>query len=302
MKRVLLTGASGFIGRHALAALRARSYEVHAVARSLPPVQADVLWHVGDLLDPAVAPALMRKIRPSHFLHLAWYAEHGLFWTAMENFRWVGASLNLLDAFRAVGGQRVVMAGSCAEYDLSAGVCDEESTPLRPNTVYGTCKNAMHSLFEAYCTRSGLSGAWGRVFHLFGPQEHPARLVSSVCIALLRGEDALCTHGRQLRDFLHVADVADAFAALLDSEVQGAVNIGSGSPLTIGELAGRIAAVVGRPQAVKLGARAAPAGEPPTLIPVLKRLREDVGWTAADTLDARLETTIQWWRQQQTER
>jgi nucleoside-diphosphate-sugar epimerase len=178
------------------------------------------------------------------------------------------------------------------------GWCEEGLTPLLPATDYGICKNALRALFEAYCARSGIGGAWGRLFHLYGPYEHPARLVSSVATTLLRGEDAGCSHGRQWRDFLHVADAADALVALLDSEVCGAVNIGSGAPVSIGEVARKLALLAACPQRLQLGARPAPEGEPPVLLPATRRLRQEVGWQPRYDLAGGLQQTLDWWRNQ----
>lgn len=295
MKRVLVTGASGFIGRQVLAPLLASGYEVHAVARRCAP-SAGIAWHCADLLEPGSAYRLLDAVRPSHLLHLAWYAEHGKFWSATENYAWVGATLELLRAFADAGGRRAVAAGTCAEYDVRYGYCDESITPTAPANDYGVCKNAMRALFDAYCARRGVSGAWGRLFHLYGPHEHPARLVASVARSLLQDEDAACSHGRQLRDFLHVADSAAALVALLDSDVTGAVNIGSGQAVSIGEVARRLALLAGRPQRLQLGARPAPAGEPPVLIAATRRLHEEVGWRSRHGLDAGLQLTLDWWR------
>lgn len=290
MKRVLVTGASGFIGRHALAALAARGYEVHAVARHAAGGPAQ--WHAADLLDPAQADALLARVRPALLLHFAWYAEHGKFWTAPENFAWVEASQRLLRAFAGHGGQRFVGVGSCAEYDWSAGHCSETATALAPATAYGTCKDLFRRYLEAYAQQCGIEAAWGRVFHLFGPGEHPARLAASVIGALRRGEPAACTAGEQRRDFTHVADVAAAFAALADSRVTGAVNVASGQPVTIRELVTQIAEIMQRRELLRLGAVPTRAGDPPVLTADTTRLNREVGWRPGASLQQRLRETI----------
>lgn len=296
LKRVLLTGAGGFIGRHCLPALRDAGFEIHALSRAGHKIGHDVQWHAVNLLDDGAAERLLTEVRPTHLLHLAWYAEPGRYWTALENFQWVRASLTLLQAFTAQGGQRVVMAGTCAEYDWRHGWCSEEVTPLAPATVYGTCKHSLQAMLAAYSRQYGLSSAWGRIFFLYGPHEHPSRLVSSVIRSLLRGEPALCSSGEQVRDFLHVSDVASAFVTLLDSEVQGPVNIASGEAVAIRDVVEKISAKLGHPELLRLGARPAPAQEPPLLLADIRRLNGELGWQPTISLDSGLDETIAWWR------
>jgi len=297
IERVLVTGATGFIGGHCLPELLRLGAEVHAVSSSGRRTgDAGVVWHDLDLLtaDPA---ALLSEIRPTHLLHLAWYAEPRKFWSSMENVRWVAASLRLLEAFASAGGRRVVVAGTCAEYDWTGdGRCDELTTTLRPVTTYGICKDALRRLVEAYCRETGLSWAWGRVFLLYGPHEDPRRLVSSTIRSLLAGATARCTHGRQIRDFLNVRDVASGFAALAASDVQGPVNIASCDDVTIEQVVRLLGEIVGRPELVELGAIPAPAGDPARLTASTTRLFEEVGWRPRRALREGLEETVDWWR------
>src|SRR5262249_15055807 len=152
------------------------------------------------------------------------------------NLQWVGASLELIQAFQRHGGRRLVAAGTCAEYGRSDAPCLEETTPLQPATLYGTCKHALQLMLAAFSNETGLSSAWGRMFFLFGPGEHSNRLVPSVIRALLEGRPALCSQGNQLRDFLPVEHAAEAFVALLDSDVTGAINIASGAAVSVKQI------------------------------------------------------------------
>src|SRR5262245_59286800 len=102
---VLLTGASGFIGRHVVPALLARGYEVHGIARRGTVISGCASSQACDLFDDGAVESLIEVIRPTHLLHFAWYAEHGKFWSSEENLRWVRASLNLIQRFTAAGGK-----------------------------------------------------------------------------------------------------------------------------------------------------------------------------------------------------
>jgi nucleoside-diphosphate-sugar epimerase len=298
MSRVLVTGASGFLGRHLVEALVKRGLEVFAVSRTgVPAVCADAAtWLSADLLQVESIGSLMTRVRPSSLVHLAWYAEPGLFWGSAENYRWTEATLALYRAFADQGGARVVGAGTCAEYDWRFGFCSEGLTPLSPGTPYGVCKNAVREITEALCRSAGISGAWARLFFLYGPHEHGARLVPTVIRHLLRGQTAELTSGGQVRDFLHVADAADAIAALLSSGVEGPVNIGSGVGTAVGALALAIGERMGRPDALAFGALPSDPDEPPFLVADVRRLRGEVGWSQSMDLDAGLEDTISWWR------
>lgn len=210
----------------------------------------------------------------------------------------MSASLALLQAFAEQGGRRVVMAGSCAEYDWEHGRCMEDVTPRTPATVYGTCKNALQDMLAVYARQYDLSSAWGRVFFLYGPHEYPSRLVALVIRSLLRGQPALCSSGEQVRDFLYVSDVASAFVALLDSKVQGPVNIASGEAMTIRNVVAETAMKLGCPELLRLGARAPSTQEPPILLADVRRLKEEVGWRPGFDLNRGLDATIAWWREQ----
>jgi len=307
-KRVLLTGAGGFIGRWSAAPLLAKGYDVHAVlspaARTTPAELRGAQVHSADLLNEAAIDALLRRVAPTHLLHFAWIATPGLYWHSADNDRWRSAGVYLLRRFRELGGIRAVMSGSCAEYDWTqAGVCAEYSTPLADEahctvTPYVANKIAMQKALAEFGRQSSLSTAWGRIFFQFGPYEHEDRLVPSVIRHLLLNEEAPCTHGRQVRSFLHVADVGAAFAELLDSYIQGPVNIGSGESISIADLITRIAGKIGRTDLLRLGARTPATQEPPLLVPDIHRLHDEVRFVPRYSLNAGIDDTIAWWRRQ----
>lgn len=285
MKRVLVTGASGFVGRHVIAPLLARGCEVHTAGRTECP---GTTWHEADLLAPGEAERVVSLVRPTHLLHLAWDATPGSYWTSDDNLRWTAASLRLLLAFADAGGRRAVMAGTCAEYDWTHEVLSDTTTPLAPQRLYGTCKDALRRAAASFCAGRGVSFAWGRLFYLYGPGEKAGRLVPLVVSTLGAARELAFSEGRLERDFLHTADAGAAFAALLDSEVEGAVNIASGETVTLRSVVERLAAALGKSDLVRFGARPEPAGEPLRLAADVTRLREEVGWRPAWTLESGL--------------
>ena len=300
MKRVLVTGATGFIGRSALPQLLTMGYEVHATTSGQvrASVPKDVHWHRVDLLDDVQTAALMTTVRPTHLFHLAWYATPGRYLSSTENLRWVQGSLNLVEHFLQQGGRRVTVAGTCAEYDWREGRCKENVTALKPSALYSICKHSLHSMLTSWSQQGKFSLSWGRVFFLYGPFEHPKRLVPSVICSLLNNEFARCTEGRQERDFLHVHDVADALVALLDSNVEGAVNIASGEAIAIRDIIFSLGRLLGRENLLRLGALPLPPEEPPVVVADVDRLHHEVVWRPKFTLITGLENTVEWWRKQ----
>jgi nucleoside-diphosphate-sugar epimerase len=275
MNKVLITGASGFIGRHCLPLLLEQGYEIHSISRYPLSIDPAIHWHQVDLLDRLNVTKLMAQIKPSHLLNLAWYAVPGKYWTSLENFKWVQASLDLLQAFKEYGGERVVMAGSCAEYDWQYGYCDESITPLNPRSPYGICKH------------------W-----LYGQFESPNRLVSSVIKSLLSKTTAQCSAGNQIRDFLYVEDVANALVQILGSNLTGAINIGSGMPISIRTLVEYIGTMLDRIDLLQFSSQNDLHQEAPLVVANVRRLRSELLWTPEFSLQQGIELSIEFWKQE----
>jgi nucleoside-diphosphate-sugar epimerase len=295
MKRALVTGASGFLGRHCLAPLLERGFEVHGISRHSVGEPEKVRWHRVDLHNPAHVTSLVQDVRPTHLVHCAWAVDPGVYQTSPGNLRWVSSSLTLATEFVASGGQRMVGVGTGLEYDWRYGYCSEAVTPLAPATLYATAKHALRCLLEAYALQVGLSQAWARLFFVYGPHEHPDRLVSSVIRKVLLDQRAETSHGRQVRDYLHIADAGEAVAALVDRATTGPVNVASGRPVSLQEIVHEIGRQTGREELLAVGALPERPGEAPFVVADVTRLSEEVGWRPRFSLPDGLRDTIAWW-------
>lgn len=284
-RRILVTGAGGFVGRQVLGPVRALGFEVHAVTTRAQPPLPGVTWHVADLLT-ATGRRTALAVAPDTLLHAAWYVAHGKFWVAPENMAWAAASTGLLEDFMRAGGRRFIGLGSCAEYGTAPADAAPwaETRALAPTTPYGLAKVS----FATRLADAGISTAWARLFHLFGPGEAPGRLVPAVMAALRDGRPADCASGRPVRDFASTWFIGRALAALAASEVQGAVNVAAGYGLPIAALAGRIGRLSGRPELIRLGALADRPDEVPNMVADTGRLRWEVGFAEACDLEGDL--------------
>lgn len=287
--KVLLTGASGFVGRHVLKALQDHKIEVIAVGLTRPQLSVE---HVNvDFLQTVDFGPLVQQVKATHLLHLAWYAEHGKYWASPLNLRWTYATTRLVDAFCGAGGRRVVIAGTCAEYDWAHGYCRENVTPLKPSTLYGTAKDATRRLAMAVCAQYQVSCAWGRIFFPYGLGESANRLIPSL-IDVYRGVRApFSVNSSAYRDFLHVVDVAEGFVQLLKSEANGAYNICSGEPVRLGEVVTTLASLMGLDPEPILALSAKRPGEPHLLAGENQKLKS-LGWQTTHTLRQGLERIL----------
>jgi nucleoside-diphosphate-sugar epimerase len=281
-ERLLLTGASGFVGRALIGPLAIRGFELHCVTRgTIPPHPGPVRWHSANLLKAGAARALLRELRPAVLVHAAWHVVHGKFWSAPENEAWVDASEALAQDFAGAGGRRILGIGTCAEYADAAG--DDampwpESRPLAPVTSYGRAKTDLHARLARLAETCGLSLAWARLFHLFGEGEHPDRLVASASHALATGREVRCASGRPVRDFASTRYIGEALAALAASGVTGAVNVASGEGRAVAEVVRLLGEAAGRPDLVRLGTLPDRLGEVPYMVADVTRLRQEVGF------------------------
>ncbi len=301
--KALLTGATGFIGSHVARGLLRDGHEVHALIRpgSSPARILDVLPSLqvisADVLDTRVLAQHVQRIQPECCIHLAWYVEPGKYLSAPQNLDYLCASVELAKALAAARCQRLVAAGTCFEYDTDLGTLSESSA-TRPRHLYSASKLALYTALDAFARTVNMEFAWTRFFYQYGPFEDPSRLVSHVIHSLLRGETARLTAGEQVRDFLHVEDVASAVCRVAASDLTGAVNIGSGKPVTVREIAMSIGRQLNRTDLLALGAQPYGPQEPMYILADTTKLRNGVGWQPRFDLDAGLRQTISWCKDQ----
>jgi nucleoside-diphosphate-sugar epimerase len=305
MKRILVTGASGFVGRHVLQQLEPQGFEIHTAGRSLasllPP---SVTHHQCSLLDPETPGSLVSRIQPTHLLHLAWSAEAGSFWHSPLNLKWLSTTVRLFEAFIDCGGRRIVGAGSCAEYDWSsAGTFSEADLAGAPSTLYGKTKKAAGEYLLALESGTAVSAAWGRLFFLYGPGGHAARIPAVIIDSLLDGQLTPCPAGKEIRDYLFVRDAAAALVRLLESHVSGPVNIASGNEIRVIELIQAAAESTGNSGLLRPGQSPSHTANNPTrIVADVTRLHQELGFRPQISLSSGMAETVAWLRNSRIKR
>jgi nucleoside-diphosphate-sugar epimerase len=299
--KVLITGASGFVGSHVARLLVAEGCEVHALVR-----ESSNRWRIQDILpsmylwqSDLVAfenmNAYLQEIKPELCIHLAWYAVPGKYLNSQENLDSIQASINLLSQLAELGCKRFVGIGTCFEYDLSLGYLSESSL-TKPITLYAATKVALSTILQQFAQITEMEIAWIRLFYQYGPMEDERRLIPGIISSLLRDEVVKTTKGEQIRDFLHIEDVASAIWAVAKSNVSGVVNVGSGQPVTVGQIALELGNLLGKPDLIHLGALPYRPNDPMFICANNELLRKKTDWTPKYNLTTGLKNTIEWYK------
>ncbi len=295
-RRVLVTGATGFVGGWILPALRRRGCEVVAFSsRPTAPDAHDTQWISVDLLRQDSIEAAVSRAKADTLIHTAWDTTPGSYWTTSRNLDWVSASLQLFQSFKQNGGSRIVVAGTSAEYDWSNQANLTEGMNENPHTLYGVCKDSLRRMIEQWAAVNEVSWAWGRIFCPFGPRERKERLVPKLISRLAAKEPMPFDSGNLIRDFLDVRDLGDAFAALAVSDVAGTINLASGQATSIRAVVQTIAEQMNKLDSVQFNAVPDPVGQPHRIVADIGRQTNELHWQPAATVHDRLIETCQWW-------
>ncbi len=297
MKKILVSGASGFIGKHCIKILSNRNYEIHALTRNQEEQNTEnIYWHTIDLFNIDKVEKLFKEIKPTYFLHLAWKVESGLSFGSNENEKWFNLSKKMVNFFYQNGGERLVVSGSCFEYDLSTGnAILENKNSLKSNNEYGKNKNKLYQYLKLLQKEKGISFAWGRIFFTFGPGQKPASLVPYVISSLRNDKTVETTDGNQEYDYLYVEDVALALVSLVESTYVGAVNISSGKTIKLKELILKFAKVFDKEHLIKFGVRERPENSPSHVLGNIDLLKKETNWKKQFDIDEAIKKTINYY-------
>jgi dTDP-6-deoxy-L-talose 4-dehydrogenase (NAD+) len=269
-RRVLLTGATGFVGRKILSALQSTGVDVRLVIRTgtegrLGASSPKDRIVTRDLFAEDAAWWSKACADVDTVIHAAWYAEPGQYLQASENMGCLQGTLQLAKGAAAAGVRRFIGVGTCFEYDVSVGYLSID-TPLLPTTSYAGAKAATYLALIQWLPQQGVEFAWCRLFYLYGEGEDSRRLFPYVRTRIEAGETVELTSGTQTRDYLDVAVAGAQIAAIALGNATGAQNICSGQAQTVRELAEQIADEYGRRDLLKFGARADNLTDPPCVV------------------------------------
>jgi nucleoside-diphosphate-sugar epimerase len=270
-KRILLSGATGFVGKHIYKALSKSNVRIVPVVRTgkessfKNQANVDRIVCSPDIFQESVSWWAEQCQGIDIIIHAAWYAEPEKYLQSSRNMDCLIGSLNLAKGSVIAGVKRFVSIGTCFEYDLSSGVLSKD-TPLNPVTPYASAKAALYMGLTHWLPEQLVEFAWCRLFYLYGEGEDPRRLVPYLRSKLEKGEPAELSTGKQIRDFLNVSEAGQNIVNVALGNQSGAINICSGIPVTVRQLAEKIADEYGRRDLLFFGTRPENSFDPPCVL------------------------------------
>ncbi len=250
-ERILITGATGFVGRQIMRQLSSMNVSlipvirpgkeailnefsnVERIVRSNDIFAESSMWWEKQLQDIDIV------------VHVAWYVQPGDYLNSPKNLDCLTGSINLAIGATKARVKKFVGVGTCFEYDLSHGELSIK-TPLKPSSLYANAKAVLYNFLSEWFRLNSIRFSWCRLFYLYGQGEDNRRLVPYIRNQISCGQVAQLTSGKYIRDFLDVADAGKKIANIVLGNSVGPTNICSGNPISIRELAEKIADEYGR--------------------------------------------------------
>ncbi len=294
-KKLIITGGTGFIGKNLIPYAAKYDTEIFVLTNKndFYSEYKNITYIKCDLLNDDDVKKTLKLLKATHLLHIAWSMAPSNY-NLPENFNWLKSSMLLLEEFQKNKGERVVIVGSCFEYNWDYGCCREDYTPISHNTLYGSSKNILREYAFSFCSYHGMEIAWPRLFFLFGPFEQPQRLIPHIITSLLKEQNATIINGEIYRDYMYIKDSTKALSNLIFSDFSGVINISTGMPIKLGDFGKLAARIIGRPDLLKI--------ESPKIIKDrivyadVKKLHDRFLFVPSYDIETGLQETIKWWK------
>jgi nucleoside-diphosphate-sugar epimerase len=302
-RRVLVTGASGFVGANLARRLLADGHEVHLLLRPqhkswrLDGITKDVTIHQVDLSDRDSVARAVAASKPDWVFHLA---AHGAYPTQKDLDQMIETNVrgtaNLLQAAVTAGVQAFVNAGTSSEYGYKDHAPDEDER-LEPNSDYAVTKAAATMLCRHTAQRTGVAITTLRLYSVYGPYEEPTRLVPTLIVQGLEGRLPPLVNPDVARDYIHVDDACEAFvlaAATADQDPGVVYNVGSGVQTTLREMVAAARRILGIKAEPVWGSMPERSWDTNVWISDPSKIKGRLGWSPQHDLESGLGQTIAW--------
>jgi len=224
MKKILITGSTGFIGSSLIKFFLSKKYDVFALSRknnkstSIKYIKANIFNH-------KKINNIFKKVKPDYLIHLAWEANPKKYQNSKSNFKWLHSSLNLYLNFCKYGGSKALITGSCAEYDFSKYFLNEDFLKKKNYTHYSLCKETFLNHVSKISKNFDTKFIWARLFWIYGEKQKKGRLIPDLINAAKNKKKILIRNPNFFINLLNVYDVSVALFKTFESTTTGIINI-----------------------------------------------------------------------------
>jgi dTDP-6-deoxy-L-talose 4-dehydrogenase (NAD+) len=253
--KILLTGATGFIGSSFLQKALEAGHDVAGLILPGEPVPAKLpndprlVWMRGTLANPPWKEIAGFGVEMC--VHGAWIVTPGVCMESPENRAYLQHSMSFLRRLSETGTRHLVGLGTCIEYQVAGQQLSEDHTPVAPTTAYARCKNELRLALEEQAKEWGQTFCWTRIFYPYGPGEHPKRLCSYVLERLHRDEPVYLKTPQSTKDYVYITDLAAALLTVVERQFHGPINLGTGVGLSVSQMAKGLAHLLGKGHLVR---------------------------------------------------
>lgn len=305
-RRVIVTGASGFIGSNLVRRLLKRRFQVHAIVSQeysswrIADIQKKLIIHKG-LLEKKSLKSILNEIKPYAIFHLATFGSYPDQKDVEKVWKVnVLDTIGLLDAVKDLSIKRIIVSGSSSEYGKKLHSM-KESDVLEPNNMYAVAKTAQTHVCKLYAYSYSLPITIVRLFNVYGFYEQEGRLVRSVIESSLQNKPIRLATGDEARDFIFCEDVVAILLKLITTHtLPGEVfNVGTGKQTTIKQLAEKVIRLTKSKSQIQLNSYPGRVWDSPSWVADMTKTNTELNWSAHYSLEEGLKKTVDWYKKLQ---
>ena len=249
MKKIIVTGITGSIGQYIVTPLKELGFDVYGIGTRNISTK-DFNYINLNINDHEKIKKVFHDIKPEYLIHLAWDLSKGYF-HSNTNFDMLTSSINILKYFKDNNGKKAIYIGTYAEYSFDT-IPAKEHDRLNPITVYAKCKQYLKDIAELYCQSNSIDFCWARIFNTYGENDNNTRLFPYIINSLKNNEKVSINHSQLEKDYIYAGDVARILSLIIDSNINGIINVCSGKGLKLKDLAIIIAEKFGKVNLLEL--------------------------------------------------